>query len=63
MFGRDPLVPLHSLISPKVRYLGTEVSILSLESLKIIVPACTTNLELVQKGKKKILKLRQLIES
>ena len=33
MFGRDPLLPLTKLLRPKLRYLGNEESILSLESL------------------------------
>ena len=35
MFGRDPIVPLNSLLAPTVRNLGTDENILSLEALKI----------------------------
>ena len=36
MFGRDPFLPLTKLLRPKLRYLGNEESILSLESLQNI---------------------------
>ena len=35
MFGRDPILPLNTLLSPKLRYLGTDETILPLEALKI----------------------------
>jgi transposase InsO family protein len=34
MFGRDPLLPLNTLLLPKIRYMGTNDNILSLEALK-----------------------------
>ena len=34
MFGRDPILPLNTLLSPELRYLGTDENILSLEALK-----------------------------
>ena len=34
MFGRDPIVPLNSLLRPPVRYLHTEENILSSEAFK-----------------------------
>ena len=36
MFGRDPVLPLNTLLEPKVRYLGNEINILSLEAMKIM---------------------------
>ena len=45
MFGRDPLSPLTKLLRPKLRYLGNEESILSLESLQNIYQLVVTNLK------------------
>ena len=45
MFGRDPLIPLAKLLRPKLRYLGNEESILSLESLQNIYQLVVTNLK------------------
>ena len=36
MYGRDPLLPLTKLLQPKVRYLGNDENILSLEASKNI---------------------------
>ena len=36
MFGRDAILPLNSLLSPQLRYLGNDLNILSLEALKKI---------------------------
>ena len=36
MYGRDPLLPLNKLLQPKIRYLGNNENILSLEALKNI---------------------------
>ena len=33
MFGRDPRIPLTEILGPHIRYLGTDETILSLESL------------------------------
>ena len=33
MFGRDPRIPLTEILGPRIRYLGTDETILSLESL------------------------------
>ena len=46
MYGRNPLLPLNKLLQPKVRYLGNEKSILSLEALKNIYQLVVTNLKL-----------------
>ena len=32
MFGRDPVLPLYTLLGPKMRYLGNDLNILSLEA-------------------------------
>ena len=34
MFRRDPVLPLHTLLGPKMRYLGNDMNILSLEAMK-----------------------------
>ena len=49
MFGRDPLLPLTKLLRPKLRYLGNEESILSLESLQNIYQLVVTNLKIARK--------------
>ena len=46
MFGRDPILPLNTLLGPKVRYLGTNLNILSLEALKNISEIAATNLRI-----------------
>ena len=48
MFGRDPLLPLTKLLRPKLRYLGNEESILSLESLQNIYQLVVTNLKIAR---------------
>ena len=45
MFGRDPLIPLNKLLKPKLRYLGNEEGILSLETLQNIYQLVVTNLK------------------
>ena len=45
MFGRGPILPLNSLLSPKVRYLGNEINILSLEAMKNMYEIAATNLQ------------------
>ena len=45
MYGRDPLLPLNKLLQPKVRYLGNDENILSLEALKNIYQLVVTNLK------------------
>ena len=49
MFGRDPIFPLNSHMNPKVRYLGKENNILSLENLKNVYQVVATNLSIVRK--------------
>ena len=48
MYGWDPLLPLNKLLQPKVRYLGNNESILSLEALNNIYQLVVTNLKLVR---------------
>ena len=48
MYGRDPLLPLTKLLQPKVRYLGNDENILSLEALKNIYQLVVANLKLVR---------------
>ena len=35
MFGRDPVLPLNTLLGPKMKYLGNDIKVLSLEAMKI----------------------------
>ena len=45
MFGRDAVLPLNSLLSPQLRYLGNDLNILSLEALKNMYQIATKNLQ------------------
>ena len=45
MFGRDLLLPLTKLLKPKIRYLGNDENILSLEALKNLYQLVVTNLK------------------
>ena len=42
-FGRDPVQPLNTLLGPKIRYLGTNLNVLSLEALKNMFEIAATN--------------------
>ena len=33
MFGRDPILPLNTLLEPKIRYMGNDINIISLEAM------------------------------
>ena len=46
MFGRDPILPLNTLLGSKVRYLGNDINILSLEAMKNMFEIATTNLKI-----------------
>ena len=46
MFGRDPVLPLNTLLGPKIRYLGNNINILSLEAMKNIFEIAATNLKM-----------------
>ena len=44
MFGGDAVLPLNSVLSPQLRYLGNDLNILSLEALKNMYQIATENL-------------------
>ena len=44
MFGRDAVLPLNSLLSTQLRYLGNDLNVLSLEALKNMYLIDTENL-------------------
>ena len=46
MFGRDPVLPLNTLLGPKIRYLGNDINVLSLEAMKNMFEIVATNLKL-----------------
>ena len=46
MFGRDPVLPLNTLLEPKIRYMGNDINIISLESIKNLYEVVATNLKL-----------------
>ena len=48
MCGWDPLLPLNKLLQPKIRYVGNDENILSLEALKNIYQLVVTNLKLAR---------------
>ena len=43
MFGRDPVLPLNTLLEPKIRYMGNDINILSLEAMKNMYEIAATN--------------------
>ena len=44
-FGRDPILPLNTLLEPKIRYLGNDINILSLDAMKNMFEVTATNLK------------------
>ena len=48
MFGRDPVLPLNTLLGPKLRYLGNDIYILLLEAMKNMFEIATTNLKMAR---------------
>ena len=46
MFGRDPVLPLNTLLGPKLQYLGNDINILLLEAMKNMFEIATTNLKM-----------------
>ena len=46
MFGRDPVLPLNTLLELKIRYMGNDINILSLEAMKQLYEITATNLKL-----------------
>ena len=45
MFGRDAVLPLNSLLSLQMHYLGNDLNVLSLEALKNMLHIATENLQ------------------
>ena len=45
MFARDPILPLNTLLSPKIRYMGNDHNIISLEAMKSMFELVTVNLK------------------
>ena len=45
MFGRDPVLPLNSLLASKFQYLGNNLNLLSLEALKNMFEIAATKLK------------------
>ena len=43
MFGGDPVLPLNTLLGPKMRYLGNGINIPSLEAMKNMFEIAATN--------------------
>ena len=51
MFGRDPVLPLNTLLEPKIRYMGNDINIISLVTMKNLYKTTATNLRLAcEKG-------------
>ena len=48
MFGRDPVLPLNTLLAPKIRYMGNDTNIISLETMKNLYEVAATNLKLAR---------------
>ena len=49
MYGRDPRIPLNDLLRPRIRYLGTDEPILSLQTMRNIYKMVTHNLKTARK--------------
>ena len=48
MFGRDSVLPLNTLLGPKMRYLGNGLNVLSLEAMKNMFEIAATNLKMAR---------------
>ena len=48
MFGREPVLPLNTLLEPKIRYMGNDINVLSLEARKNMFEIAATNLKLAR---------------
>ena len=48
VFGRDPVLPLNALLEPKIRYMGNDINIISLETMKNLYEIVATNLKLAR---------------
>ena len=49
MFGRDPRIPLNDLLRPRIRYLGSDETILSLQAMRNIYKMVAHNLKTARK--------------
>ena len=58
MFGRDPVLPLNTLLEPKLQYLGNDINILSLEAMKNMYEIAATNLKIAREEAMKITNLK-----
>ena len=45
IFTRDPILPLNTLLAPKIRYMGNDLNIISLEVMKSIFELVVVNLK------------------
>ena len=50
MFGRDPVLPLNTLLGPKMRYLGNNMNIFLLEAMKNMFEIAATNLKMARES-------------
>ena len=51
MLWRDPVLPLNTLLKPKIRYMGNDINIISLETMKNVYEVAATNLKIAcEKG-------------
>ena len=48
MFGRDPVLPLNTLLDSKIRHMGNDINIISLEAKKNLYEIMATNFKLAQ---------------
>ena len=48
MFGRDPVLPLNTLLDLKIRYMGNDINMISLEAMKNLYEIVATNLKLAR---------------
>ena len=46
MFGRDPILPLNTLLEPKIRYLCNDINVISLDVMKNMFKIVATNFKL-----------------
>ena len=49
MFGGNPILPLNAILSPKLRYVGPDENILSLEALQSIYERVAQNFKIARK--------------
>ena len=48
MFGRGPVLPLNTLLGPKMRYLRNDINILLLEAMKNMFKTAATNFKMAR---------------